>query len=133
MGRAEAGAELSHLRVVQEAAKDVKNWRASTWWLERRAPDRYGPRGAGVVTARQLKAYIAILANVIRGGDQGEMDAAQVITRLKSFSESVDQLLRNERMLAPDPIDMFDIDEQKCADDIDTMTDDRSGDHELGA
>src|SRR4051812_28378597 len=48
--RTEAGCEMGHMRTVQEAAKDAKNWRASVWWMERHAPERFGPRGAGVVT-----------------------------------------------------------------------------------
>lgn len=44
--RSEAVLELSHLRNVQAAAKDEKNWRASVWWLERSMPARYGKRGA---------------------------------------------------------------------------------------
>jgi hypothetical protein len=97
--RAEAGAELTHMRTIQKAAEDPKNWRTSVWWLERHAPERFGPRSAGAVTARQLKAYIAILAEVISNGSEGPMDRDTIIARLKSFAESVDQLMRDERML----------------------------------
>jgi hypothetical protein len=97
--RSEAAAELSHMRTIQEAAKDAKNWRASVWWLERRAPDRFGPRRAGAVTARQLKAYISILADVLTGEERSGRSRAEILGRLKSFAESVDQLLKNERML----------------------------------
>jgi hypothetical protein len=97
--RCEAGAELGHMRTVHEAAKDAKNWRASVWWLERRAPDRFGPRRAGVVTQRQLKAYIGILADVVAGEQRSGASRAEILGRLKAFAESVDQLLKNERML----------------------------------
>jgi len=96
--RAEAGVELSHMRTIQEAGKDPKNWRTSVWWLERHAPERFGPRSAGAVTARQLKAFIAILADVINGGETSPIDRAQIIERLKIFSESIDRLLRDQRM-----------------------------------
>ncbi len=33
--RAEAKAEVDHMRNVREAALDEKNWRTSVWWLER--------------------------------------------------------------------------------------------------
>jgi hypothetical protein len=102
--RSEAGAEVSCMRTVQQAAKDVKNWRAATWWLERHAPERFGPRRAGAVTARQLKAYIAILAGIFHGDDTTALTAAQIRQRLFAFGDSVDQLLRNERMLEPDAI-----------------------------
>ena len=52
--RAEASVELSHMRNVQQAAKDKKDWRASVWWLERRSPERFGtPRGTVTVAAVQ--------------------------------------------------------------------------------
>ena len=59
--RTEAGAELAHMGTVKEAAKEAKNWRASVWWLERHAPDRFGPRGAGTVTVRQLDEFLNVL------------------------------------------------------------------------
>jgi hypothetical protein len=45
--RAEAILEVGHLRNVQAAAEEKKNWRASVWWLERRLPQRYGPHRQG--------------------------------------------------------------------------------------
>lgn len=107
--RTEASVELSHMRTIQEAAKDPKNWRTSQWWLERHAPERFGPRSAGVVTARQLKAFIAILADVLNGGEQSPIDRSQIIDRLKSFSESVDQLLRDERMQEAESFDLVNL------------------------
>lgn len=96
--RAEAAVELSHMRIIQEAAKDPKNWRTSVWWLERHAPERFGPRSAGVVTTRQLKAFVAILADVLSDDGSGAIDRNQIVARLRAFSESVDRLLRDERM-----------------------------------
>jgi hypothetical protein len=69
------------------------------WWLERRAPDRFGPRRAGVVTSRQLKAYVGILADVVAGEKRAGTSREEILGRLKAFAESVDQLLKNERML----------------------------------
>ena len=42
--RAEATAELTHVRNLNSAAAEPKNWRVSVWWLERRWPQRYGKR-----------------------------------------------------------------------------------------
>ena len=42
--RNEAAIEMTHMRNVRNAARDDKHWRASVWWLERRAPERYGRR-----------------------------------------------------------------------------------------
>ncbi len=102
--RSEAGVELSHMRTIQEAAKDPKNWRTSVWWLERHAPERFA-RGAGVVTARQLKAFIAILADVLNGGEESAIDGTQIIARLRTFAESLDRLLRDERVQDMDSFD----------------------------
>ena len=54
--QAEAASELAHMRNVQNAAGENKNWRASVWWLERRSPERFGRRNAETITTRQLKA-----------------------------------------------------------------------------
>jgi hypothetical protein len=48
-----------------KATDDAKNWRVSMWWLERRAPERYGRRGPEVVTKRQMKTFVEGLANAI--------------------------------------------------------------------
>jgi hypothetical protein len=63
--RAEARFEFAHIKNVFDAAGDTKNWRASTWALERRFPDRYGPRRPHVVTAEQLSQVLAQLADVV--------------------------------------------------------------------
>lgn len=63
--RAEATPEVAHMRIVHEAAKDVKNWRASVWWLERRAPERFARRPLPGLTADELQAAIGQLTGVI--------------------------------------------------------------------
>ena len=60
--RSEATAEFLHVRNVQEAARDVKNWRSSTWWLERRAPDRYGRRAPRSIRLAELTQFFAELS-----------------------------------------------------------------------
>jgi hypothetical protein len=96
--RAEAGAELNHMRTIQQAAKDEKHWRASVWWLERRSPERFGPRGPRVVTARQLKAFIDVLADTLREEIRTTDDQQRVIARLKSLADSVDRMLRDSQL-----------------------------------
>lgn len=56
VARAEATAELKHLRTVHAAAEDPKNWRASVWWLRSRMPDRYG-RKPDTVTNDELTEF----------------------------------------------------------------------------
>jgi hypothetical protein len=95
--RAEARAELAHMRTVQDAAKEAKNWRASVWWMERHAPDRYGPRGAGEITARQLKAFTALMADILAGDASSPDSRQQLLARLSQLNDSVAQLLREEQ------------------------------------
>jgi hypothetical protein len=96
--RAEAGAELSHMRTVQNAGKDEKNWRASVWWLERRAPERFGPRGPGVVTARQLKAFAEILADILQNDIADHDQRQHILGRLNAVVCSVDQIIRDAQL-----------------------------------
>jgi hypothetical protein len=100
--RAEAGAELNHMRNIQKAAKDEKHWRASVWWMERRSPERFGPRGAGVVTARQLKAFTEILVEALREDVRDENDRQKIVARLTSLACSVDQMLRDSQIKVGD-------------------------------
>jgi hypothetical protein len=91
--QAEAASELAHLRNVQAAAKDVKNWRASVWWLERRSPERYAGRKAGVVTVRQLKAFVAMLVEVVSREVRDAGDQQRVMAQLASIGRSVGEIL----------------------------------------
>src|SRR5438128_2011358 len=50
LARAEAAAELQHMRNVHQASQADKNWRTSVWWLERRAPERFGRRDPRCLT-----------------------------------------------------------------------------------
>jgi hypothetical protein len=93
--RAEAGVELLHMRNVQELSKDKKDWRASVWWLERRSPERYGRRSAGVVTTRQLKAFIAMLVEALHENVHNAEDRERFAARLRTLTETVDQMLRD--------------------------------------
>jgi hypothetical protein len=63
--RTEAATEVAHMRNIQKMAEDPKNWRASVWWLERRAPERYGPRGAGELTLRQIGEFLDVVAQIL--------------------------------------------------------------------
>jgi hypothetical protein len=91
--RAEASVEVTHMRNVQELAKEKKDWRASVWWLERRSPERFARRSPGAVTARQLKEYLAILADVLQHGVRDAEDRSRVLARLESLADSVDHML----------------------------------------
>jgi hypothetical protein len=95
--RAEGGAELRHMRMVHQAADDVKNWRASVWWLERHAPERFGPRRAGEVTTRQLKAFTALIGEIVFDSCDDSDLRAKILAKLDLLSQSVEQLIRDEQ------------------------------------
>jgi hypothetical protein len=94
---AEASVELKHMSVVWEAIKDAKNWKTSVWWLERRHPERYGGRTAGVVTSRQLKAFVAMLYDVLEEEIQETAARQRLGHRLDSLVRAVDELMCDER------------------------------------
>jgi len=92
--RTEAGCELGHMRTVQEATKEAKNWRASVWWMERRSPDRFGPRGAGQVTLRQLDEFLNVVADIVCNEIECRDDQQRVIVRMGEAIRELDQIVR---------------------------------------
>lgn len=80
--QAEARAELTHIRNVQQAAQDDKHWRASVWWLERRAADRYGGSAAGSMTPAKARQFVETLATIIAEEVRGEADRQRLLYRL---------------------------------------------------
>ncbi|MCI0335261.1 MAG: hypothetical protein L0228_18790 [Planctomycetes bacterium] len=94
--RSEANVELMHMRIVQESATDKKNWRASIWWLERRSPERFARR-AGVVTARQLKAFVSILVDIFSEEVRDAGDRQRLIASFNRVVASLEQMLRDSQ------------------------------------
>jgi hypothetical protein len=90
--RTEASAELSHMRNVQQAAKDVKNWRASVWWLERRSPERFGARSPGTITSRHLKTFIQMLADNVNEDVQDIEDRQRILERFEQIQRFAEHL-----------------------------------------
>lgn len=88
--QAEQKCEFVHLNNVQTAGKS--NWRASAWLLERRYPERYGPRKPGLVTPEQLRRVLEQLAGVVCE----EVESAEVRERILARAGSLaDELLRS--------------------------------------
>jgi hypothetical protein len=56
--RNEGFAELHHMKLVRKATEDEKNWRASTWWLDRRAKDRKDRASKRVITPDEITDFI---------------------------------------------------------------------------
>lgn len=89
--RSEAAVEVKHMRVVHQVVDDVKNWRASVWWLERRSPERFGRRSAGTVTSRHLKSFLAIIGNLLNDNVHDREDRERVIARLNEYKQLIDE------------------------------------------
>jgi hypothetical protein len=106
--RAVARAELNQMRNVLESAKEKKDWRASVWWLERCSPERYARRDPGAITSRQLKAFVTILAEMLRDAVTCDADRARILARLQTISESVEQMLRDTDANLVEPWDLAD-------------------------
>ena len=106
--RAEAGVELRHMLRLEEASKKESNWRISAWWLERLAPDRYGPRGAGTVNPRELRKFIEQLGTVLYDEVHNQDDRDRLVKRLEWTSQTLELFLRDD--LPPEgPTDDVDI------------------------
>jgi hypothetical protein len=65
LARSEGIAELHHMRAVKKATEDEKNWRASTWWLDRRSRDRKDRSNKRVVTSDELTEFVEDLVRII--------------------------------------------------------------------
>jgi hypothetical protein len=89
LARAEATPEFSHMRNLQNAAKDEKHWRASVWWLERCAPERYARRNPAAISAVQLKQIIKELADAIAGEVGCREDRERLLTRFAVIARSM--------------------------------------------
>jgi hypothetical protein len=104
--KTEAAVELAHMRTVQQAAKEEKNWRASVWWLERRSPERFGSRGAGTVTTKHLKAFLNVAGAVLNAEIQDPADRERVMNRLTELYALVDDITRDDWQNVADADDL---------------------------
>jgi hypothetical protein len=92
--RTEAGCEVEHMRTIQQAAKDVKNWRASVWWLERHSPERFGSRGAGAATPRLLKLFAKRMIDVLSAEFSTDEAKYRVIARFDVEIATLEEIIR---------------------------------------
>lgn len=91
--RAEAMVELAHMRIVQDCAKEEKNWRASVWWLERHSPERFGGRPSGAMTSRQLRAFVSMLVDIFREELRDTSERRRLIERFNDIIKHLEQTL----------------------------------------
>ena len=95
--KAELCPELTFLRNIQLASKDPKQWRASTWALERLYPDRYGRRPANSITPEQLAEVIGEMGNIVVGAIPVKRFREQVLTRLSELLEDGSEPVQKKR------------------------------------
>lgn len=93
--RTEAAAELTCMRTIHEAAKEVKIWRAAVWWLERRSPERFASRGPGTVTTRQLRVFLTIIGDLLNEEIHDLDDRKRVLARLNAYDSLADNLVND--------------------------------------
>ena len=62
---AEQNIEIIALSNIRAACKQERYWRASAWLLERRDPDNYGPRPAGILTPDRISQLFTEFTEVI--------------------------------------------------------------------
>jgi hypothetical protein len=62
--RAEATAEINHLRTIHNAVQDPKNWRAAVWYLKSRSPERYD-RKQHTINDDELAEFVAKLMEAL--------------------------------------------------------------------
>lgn len=91
LAKAEAAAELVHMKNLKIAAEDEKNWRASVWWLERRSPERYGRRNPTAIPAGQLQSFLSEVAQVISDAVADSDQRAELLQRIESLARDTDQ------------------------------------------
>jgi len=99
--KAEARAEIKHMKTIRKAIEDPKNWRASVWWFERRSPERFA-RKAATITARDMNEVVDQLVEFIRTEVASESDRQRLIARLTNIERAIPSELSLEAIVAGD-------------------------------
>ncbi len=97
--QAESLLELKHLKNIDVAAKDARYWRAAAWALERKYPDRWGPRRAHVLSPQQVAQALEHFAQLVID-EVSEAPTRQRI--LKRLDEMAAELEREDSEAADD-------------------------------
>jgi hypothetical protein len=97
LAQADSAALLIHLRNVNNAAADVKYWRASAWMLERLCPDMFAKPSRDLIAPEQLSALLLQVAEIIVQEVPVATFRAQVLKRF-------DRLLKEASLAANPPV-----------------------------
>jgi len=84
LAKSEAVCEVSALTQLGKALKDERNWRAVTWLLERRYPERYGRRKSRTASPRQVADMIQQVVEIVAAEVSDESDRRRIVERLRS-------------------------------------------------
>lgn len=85
--KAEGAAELHQMKNLHDATKDSKQWRASVWWLERRAPARFARRAANAITASEWNSFLTAIVDAIVAEVTCEADRQRLIARIARLAD----------------------------------------------
>jgi hypothetical protein len=83
--------ELHHMRNVHKAGEDVKNWRASAWWLARRSAERRERKKDFAVTMEDLCLWIENIVEIAWAEVKAEEDRDRFTTRLLAVLNAQDR------------------------------------------
>jgi len=100
MLKAEGRAEVHRMHVLHLATKDEKNWRAATWWLERRSRQRLDSRKSKSISTVELQKFIEGLADILYKAVTSEEDRERVVRRLSEVAHAIEAELAEEEWFA---------------------------------
>ncbi len=105
--RHELNPEIGFMRNIQDAAQNAQYWRAAAWWLERRRPEDFGTKKAGLITAAQLQSLLSALTEMLTEEVPDPKIRKKVIRRVDGiiselFCGAVSQLLASMKENASD-------------------------------
>jgi hypothetical protein len=83
--------ELHHMRNVHKAAEDVKNWRASSWWLTQRASERRRRKKGLAFTCDEILLFLEELVDIVFATIANDEDRDRLITRLLEKASEQDR------------------------------------------
>jgi hypothetical protein len=91
LARHEGLAELHHMKLVHKATEDEKNWRAATWWLDRRSKDRKERASKLVITSDEIAEFVEGLVELIFAEVKAEADRDRLAVALLSAVNEEDR------------------------------------------
>lgn len=91
LAAAESQNEITHLENIRAAGK--KEWRASAWALERRYPERYGPRKPKSLTSAQVTNVLSEFATLVLETTSDAELRERLQTQLNEMLQELDHLM----------------------------------------